>query len=161
MIFGSKENLPKYLVNRAVCHFILGDNILSLQDSIKALEYDKCYERAYEQISNSYFRLYELEAVDEVIKTLQSINPNNPYISDAKMVCCYFQTIEKQAEEFGRLKDFKNAILSINSALKVEDGIQHFHLLKIRYSNELEKLNEVNDFSLYFSIYYLIIYLNS
>lgn len=149
MVFCSKKNLPNYLVNRSACHFMLEDYKSSLLDARKALQYDINYERAYEQIIDLYLRDYDLEAIEEVIHVLSSINLNNSYISGATTVCCYFKTIEKQIEEFGRLKDFKKAISAINSALKVADFIQHFILLKIKYTRKLEKQNEVRIFNIY------------
>lgn len=90
MLFGSKKNLPKYLVNRAVCHLRLGNYTSSLQDSIKALEYDINYERAYEQLMDSYLRFYDLEALEDVVNILQSINLNNKAISEARSICDFF-----------------------------------------------------------------------
>lgn len=143
MLFCSKKNLPNYLVNRAACHFRLGNYISSLQDTTKALEYDINYERAYEQLMDLYLHFYDFAALEDVLNILQSININNEAISKARSIFCDLKTKEKQAAEFGRLKDFKNAILVINSALKVGAHIQHFILLKIKYTRKLEKLNEV------------------
>lgn len=145
MMFCSKENLPKWLVNRALCHFMLGDNQSTLMDTKKALEHDINYEKAYEQLMDVYFRVYDLEAIERVINILETINLNNEILMYAKGLCSYFKNIEKQLEEFGRKKDFKNAILVVNSVLEVTDkhNIEHFKLLKIKYTCELEKLNEV------------------